>query len=78
LGIEYGSRVLDKNDRILGTVNHVIRNTWRGEIGKFVVRRKESDRNAFTDFFISPQNVLQVTEDRIKLNVTAEELSNNA
>ena len=69
--IEYGAEVMDKDDKVLGTVAHVIRNTWTGEISKFVVRRKAPDR----DLFLSPQEVLEVTNTGIRLNISCDELS---
>jgi len=69
--IEYGAEVMDKDDKVLGTVAHVIRNTWTGEISKFMVRRKAPDR----DLFLSPQEVLEVTNTGIRLNISFDELS---
>ena len=69
--IEYGAEVMDRNDKVLGTVAHVIRNTWTGEISKFMVRRKAPDR----DLFLSPQEVLEVTNTGIRLNISFDELS---
>ena len=75
--IEYGSQVVDKNDKVLGTVQYVIRDTWTGDISKFMVRNRELDSSAFKDFFVQPQNVLQAGDSGIKLNVSFEELSKN-
>jgi len=69
--IEYGAEVMDRDDKVLGTVAHVIRNTWTGEISKFMVRRKAPDR----DLFLSPQEVLEVTNTGIRLNISFDELS---
>jgi len=69
--IEYGAEIMDKDDKVLGTVAHVIRNTWTGEISKFMVRRKAPDR----DLFLSPQEVLEVTSTGIRLNISFDELS---
>ena len=69
--IEYGAEVMDKDDKVLGTVAHVIRNTWTGEISKFMVRRKAPDR----DLFFSPEDVLEVTNTGIRLNISYDELS---
>jgi sporulation protein YlmC with PRC-barrel domain len=35
--IEYGASVIDKNGKLLGTVNRVLRDTWTGDIRKFDV-----------------------------------------
>ncbi len=69
--IEYGAEVMDRDDKVLGTVAHVIRNSWTGEISKFVVRRKAPDR----DLFLSPEEVLEVTNTGIRLNISHDELS---
>jgi len=69
--IEYGAEVMDRDDKVLGTVAHVIRNSWTGEISKFVVRRKAPDR----DLFLSPEEVLEVTNTGIRLNISCNELS---
>jgi sporulation protein YlmC with PRC-barrel domain len=68
--VEYGSEVLDSNGKSLGTVDYVMRNTWTGEISKFMVRRKAPDR----DLFISVQDVLSATETTVTLGVSVEEL----
>lgn len=69
--IEFGTEVIDKNDEVLGTVDHLVRNTWTGEISKFMVRRKAPD----SDLLFSPQDVLEVTNDAVKLNLSIDELS---
>lgn len=68
--IEYGAEVVDTNGTVLGTVDYMVRNTWRGEISKFMVRRKRPDKN----LVLSPEDTLEVTKSTIKLNVCSEEL----
>ncbi len=68
--IEYGAEVLDKNGKVLGTVEYIVRNTWTGELSKFMVRRQ-----AGRDLFLSPEDVLKGTKTRITLSVSSEELS---
>jgi sporulation protein YlmC with PRC-barrel domain len=72
--IEYGTEVIDRNGKVLGTVNHLVHNTWTGEIRKFVVRRKAPDR----DLFLSTEDVLEVTNTRIRVGVSCDELSEDA
>jgi sporulation protein YlmC with PRC-barrel domain len=72
--IEYGTEVIDRNGKVLGTVNHLVHNTWTGEISKFVVRRKAPDR----DLFLSTEDVLEVTNTRIRVGVSCDELSEDA
>jgi sporulation protein YlmC with PRC-barrel domain len=69
--IEFGTEVIDKNNEVLGTVDHLVRNTWTGEISKFIVRRKAPD----SDLLFSPQDVLEVTNDTVKLNLSIDALS---
>ncbi len=68
--LEYGVQVIDQNGKVLGTVDHLVRNTWTGEITKFVVRREAPDK----DVFLSLEDVLEVTKSTVKLNVSLEEL----
>lgn len=68
--VKYGSNVIDSNSKSLGTVDYVMRNTWTGEISKFMVRRKAPER----DLFILLQDVLNVTGTAVSLRVSVEEL----
>jgi sporulation protein YlmC with PRC-barrel domain len=68
--IEYGATVKDKNGKVLGTVNNVIRDSWTGEISKFQVTTDPTE----VGFFIPPQNIDKATPKEIRLNVAVEEL----
>jgi len=68
--VEYGSDVIDSNGKPLGTIDYVMRNTWTGEITKFMIRRKAPER----DLFISLQDVQSITESAVYLAVSAEKL----
>ena len=72
--IEYGAEVIDRNDKVLGTVDHLVRNTWTGEISKFMVRRKAPQ----SDLFFSTEDVLEVTKSKVKVNISSDELNENA
>jgi sporulation protein YlmC with PRC-barrel domain len=72
--IEYGTEVIDRNGKVLGTVDHLVHNTWTGEVSKFVVRRKVPER----DLFFSTEDVLEVTNTRIRVGVSCDELSEDA
>ena len=63
--IEYGAQVIDKSGKMLGTVDHLIRDSWTGEIRKFMVRQKAPDK----DLMFSPQDVLEATKSKIKVNI---------
>jgi sporulation protein YlmC with PRC-barrel domain len=69
--IEYGTEVIDRKGKVLGTVDYIIRNTWTGEIGKFMVRRKTPESN----LFFSPQDVLEVAKSKIKVSISSDELN---
>lgn len=71
--IQYGAEVIDKNGKVLGRVDHLMRNTWTGEITKFAVRRKAPDE----DLFFSTEDVLEATKTSVKLNISFHELSEN-
>jgi sporulation protein YlmC with PRC-barrel domain len=73
MDIQYGAEVIDKNGKVLGTVDHLMRNTWTGKITKFAVRRKAPD----ADLFFSTECVLEATKTRVKLNISFHELSDN-
>ena len=47
MAVEYGATVIDKNGKVLGTVDHLMRNTWIGEITKFAVHSKAPDKDLF-------------------------------
>ncbi len=68
--IEFKAEVADRNGKVLGTVDHIVRDTWSGDIRKFVVRRKDSDK----DLFLSPDDVAKTSKNQINLNVSLEEL----
>jgi len=71
--IRYGAQVVDKNERVLGSVDYLIRNTWSGEISKFMVRREAPA----TDLFFRPEDVLEATDTKVKLKITIDDPSGN-
>ena len=71
--IEFGAEVIDKNGKVLGTVDHLVRNTWTGEISKFMIRKKLPDK----DLMFSPQDVLEATKSKIKVNISINEQGEN-
>ena len=73
MAIEYGTEVVDKSGKPLGTVDYVIRNSWTGEISKFTVRQEVSNR--YLSF--SPGDVLEVNESKIRLGISSDELNKN-
>ena len=71
--IEMGCEVIDKNGKVLGTVDYIIRNSWTGEISKFMIRKKLPDK----DLMFSPQDVLEATKSRIRINFSFNEQGEN-
>jgi len=71
--IEYGIEVRDRNGCILGTVSNVIRDTWTGEIRKFVVLSKLPEKN----LFFSPEDVLEVSSTQVKVKAEGDELNSD-
>ena len=69
--VEYAAKVIDRNGKPLGQVDHLVRNTYTGEITKFVVRQEAPAK----DLFLAPGDVLEATETEVKLNITLEELA---
>jgi len=69
--LEFKAKVVDRNGKHLGTVDHIVRDTWSGEIRKFMVRRQNSDK----DLFISLDDVVKSTKNQVNLNVSLEELN---
>ena len=70
MNVEYGAKVVDKNGKTLGTVDHIVLDTWTGEQRKFIVRRKEQDK----DIFFSPEDIDASKKAKVTLKVPAEEL----
>jgi hypothetical protein len=69
MDIEYGTLVVDGDDKVLGTVDYVIRNSWTGEVSKFRVNQNQSG----SEFMCSPENVVEKTETKIKVDVASHE-----
>jgi hypothetical protein len=68
--IEYGTLVVDKDNKTIGTVDYVIMDSWSGEPRKFMVRRETEDDVVF----FTPEQVAEATKEKVKLNLSAEEL----
>jgi sporulation protein YlmC with PRC-barrel domain len=72
MDIEYGAQVIDKDGKALGTVDYLIRNSWTGEISKFRVK-DDSSENVL---ILSPENILEQINSRIKVDVTPDDFLN--
>jgi sporulation protein YlmC with PRC-barrel domain len=71
--IKPGVQVIDKNGKVLGSVTHLARDGWSGEVKKFIVNRKPPDK----DLFLTPEDVLEATDASIKLKIALDEASGN-
>ena len=69
MGIKAGAQVVDRTDKVLGSVNHLARDGWSGEVRKFIVNRKPPDK----DLFFTPDDVLEATDSRIRLKIALDE-----
>jgi len=61
--IEYGAEVIDRNGKVLGSVDYIVRDTYTGEIRKFKVSTEIVD----IPLLFSPEDVLESTASQIKL-----------
>jgi hypothetical protein len=68
--IEYGALVVDKNEKALGTIDHIVMDSWSGEPRKFIVRLEDE----VSAVYFSPEHIAEVTREKVKLNLSAEEL----
>ena len=62
---ELGSVVIDKEGEILGTVDYVIRNSWTGEISKYIIYRNPPE----TDISFRPNEILEVNSNETIVNI---------
>jgi hypothetical protein len=69
MDIKYGVQVVDKNGKLLGTVNHTVRDSWTGEIRKYFIYREAPE----TDLSFSPGDISEVTELKATLKIAFDE-----
>jgi hypothetical protein len=68
--VEYGMTVMDKNDKPLGAVDHIVMDGWSGEPRKFIVRLDDE----VSAVYFSPDQVAGVTAGKVKLTIALEEM----
>jgi sporulation protein YlmC with PRC-barrel domain len=68
--IEYGTQVVDRDGKTLGTIDYVIRNSWTGEISKFRVRQNSSEN----ELLLSLGDILEQSDSKIKVNISSTNL----
>lgn len=71
--IKVGVQVIDKNGKVLGSVNHLARDGWSGELKKIIVNRRPPDK----DLFFTPEDVLEATDNMVKLKFAPDESNGN-
>ena len=59
-----GVEVVDKNGKSLGKIDYIIRDTWSGDIKKYIIYRQRPDE----DISFTPDDISEITESTIKLN----------
>lgn len=71
LEVKYGAEVVDKDGRVLGTVDYPVRDTLTGEIRSFKVNTPRTD----ADLFFSTEDLIEVTPTRVTLKASFDESS---
>jgi len=66
--IQLGAQVFDNNGERFGEVVKVVRDIWSGEIKKFLV----SDSTPSNAEIFSASQVLEASEERIRIDITRE------
>ncbi len=69
MDIKPGVPVVDKNGKELGSVTHLARDGWDGQVKKFIINRTPPEK----DLIFAPQDVLEATDTVIKLKVSSDE-----
>ena len=68
MDIKPGVPVVDKNGRELGSVTHLARDGWSGEVRKFIINRTPPDK----DLFLAAEDVVEATDSIIKLKIAVD------
>ena len=66
-----GTKVIDRERKTIGQIDYLIRDTWSGEIKKYMVYRKAPNK----DIFFSPNDILEASDTEATLKKTVEELT---
>ena len=65
---QFGTEVVDKNGKSLGKIDYIIRDTWSGDIKKYIIYRQRPDE----DITFTPDDISEETESTITLNTVIE------
>jgi len=70
MDIEYGMSVVDKDNKPIGDIDHIVMDAWSGEPRKYIVRLSDD----VSAVYFTPENVAEVTAKKVKLNLAADEM----
>ncbi len=62
---QIGDEVLDKNGKSLGKIDYLIRDTWSGDIKKYIIYQQLPDE----DISFSPEDISEITDSNVVLNI---------
>jgi sporulation protein YlmC with PRC-barrel domain len=65
---QMGAEVEDKNGKSLGNIDYVVRDTWSGDIRKFIVYKKPPE----ADLSFTVDDAAEITREKVKLNIAVE------
>ena len=69
LEVKFGAEVVDKDGKLLGTVDYPVRDALTGEIKSFKVKTQGTD----ADLIFSTDDLLEITPTRLKLKGSFDE-----
>ncbi|UCD08459.1 MAG: hypothetical protein JSU79_08875 [Dehalococcoidales bacterium] len=67
-GQQFGTEVLDKNGRRLGKIDYVVRDSWSGDVKKYIIYRQPPDK----DVSFAPDDISETTESTVILKIEIE------
>lgn len=65
---QMGAKVQDRNGKILGIIDYMVRDTWSGDVRKYIVYRKPPE----TDISFTPNDISEITEKLVTLALAVE------
>jgi len=63
-----GTRVIDSNGDYIGTVGHIMRDTWSGEVKKYMVLSGKPTEG----LMFSPNDIADISNDQVRLRVSTD------
>ena len=64
---QMGTEVKDKNGKLLGTIDYIVRDSWSGDVRKYLVYRKPPEE----DISFSPEEIAANEDTSVTLNIEA-------